>query len=195
MESKHTLPTKLYLGTTVSEATKVIAGGRQSRRHAREVGARVYATESIAVAYAHGPYDVDPAQGACCVVELRVNPRVRWLDLGQPHSIHGLFMQEPLDAVRTWGDLWAVWNTSGLISSARVLSHDEALRRLIREFETRGPDVIYEGITDEYAALWWRRAPHAGYVSPRVGAISQRLRVAAGFEHHPTASAGVSINA
>lgn len=181
MESQHQPPGRLYLGTTSREAANLVAGGRPSARHARQIGARLYATESIAVAYAHGPYDLDPSRGPHCVVELRVNPTVRWLDLGSATSIDGLFCHEPLDAVRTWGDLWAIWNTSALVQEARILSHDEALRRLIREFEHRGRDALYEGITDEYATLWWQRARSASPSSPRARALSARLRAAAGF--------------
>lgn len=34
-----------------------------------------------------------------------------------------------------------------------------ALRALCAEFDRDGPDVAYNAVVDDYAAIWWRREP------------------------------------
>ncbi len=159
METQYATPIgPLYHGTRESSARHILRTGFRRGRSRSYTGTGVCLSESITVSYEYGTYETGG-----CVLEAWLAPSARWADgigsdEGQGEGDNpwdGFFLRTGSDAVRGWGgNVWVVWNPAVLLS-VRRLSHREAIRRMCAAFDADGPNCGYNGVTSEYAALWW----------------------------------------
>lgn len=150
----------LYHGTRENRARKILRTGFRRALDGSYTGTGTCLSESLTLAYEYGEYE----RGGC-VLETWLAPDTRWTD--RIDEVGGratrfcawdqFFIRSGMDAVSSFGgNVWVLWNPA-VVAGVRRLSHREALRLMCAAFEQDGPDLGYNGVASEYAALWWGR--------------------------------------
>lgn len=189
-----TTPAILYHGTSRGNAKKILAEGFRRAKHASYTGTGVNLSQCMTVSYEYGEYE-----HSGCVLQVALKPDTRWNDANfrdSPDFRSGntdeFFRKSGLDALCTFsGNVWIVWNPE-VIVDIRMLSHEEAVARLVSEFEEDGPNCAYNGVAGTYAELYHNDLrPGSGLDDPQWKArLSGMLRRAQALITPPNAVSG-----
>jgi hypothetical protein len=112
----------------------------------------------MTIAYEYGPYEESG-----CVLEVSLRADVRWAeptadDIRKAGGYDNWFRKTGNDAMRCYGgNVWVLWNPRAVLW-VRRLAHPTALELLVQAFDEDGSDCAYNGIVNDYAAVWWGRA-------------------------------------
>lgn len=152
----------LYHGTRAGSAKKILREGFRRSRSRSYTGTGICLTESISIAYEYGSYETNGS-----VMEIWLSGSARWQDGTGAENLErtmdrdaydAFFQASGFDAIRTYGgNVWILWNPHVAVRLRR-LNHDEAVRLLCAEFDQEGPQYGYNGMSADYANVWWGQA-------------------------------------
>lgn len=142
-----------FHGTSLENARQIRQSGFRRGSTPTYTGTGINLTPLAVLAYEYGTYE---AKGCILTVEVEASARTASVDT---YCLSDSFWRDhpQVDAVSLCGgNVWVVWNTSVLKVTSQ-LSHDEALARLVSEFEEDGPNCAYNGLVGDYAEVYWKR--------------------------------------
>jgi hypothetical protein len=142
----------LYHGTRMSAARQIQRTGFRLSNSRNYTGHGVCLSERITVAYEFGMYETSG-----CVLEVKLTNNITWTEcinhLGEDYD--QIFEITGIDALKTFdGNVW-ILNSCAKTAEIRLLTHHEALRIMIGEFDENGPNYGYNNVIDDYAYIWW----------------------------------------
>jgi len=133
-----------YHGTSLTNANNILAGGFKRSDVPSFTGTGVNLTECMTISYEYGGYE----GGA--ILKCEVSQSANIIDHDSYRDLDDFFKANPhIDGVSLYGgNVVVIWNAD-VITKTEIMKADDITHRLHEEFEGGGPNMAYNGNTQD----------------------------------------------